>query len=51
VVNPSTDMMIVLIGVLVVLGIVAYYLGRRADKKKASPEQDSEKKPEIEKDT
>jgi len=36
VVNPSTDMMIVLIGVLVVLGIVAYYLGRRADKKKAS---------------
>nr|MBP7120807.1 hypothetical protein [Methanolinea sp.] len=50
VVNPSTDMMIVLIGVLVVLGIVAYYLGRRADKKKASPEQDSgtpkEEKPE-----
>lgn len=41
VVNPSTDMMFVLIGVLVVLGIVAYYLGRRADKKKASPEQES----------
>lgn len=46
VVNPSTDMMIVLIGVLVVLGIVAYFLGRRAEKKKTAPGQDTEIKDE-----
>ncbi len=33
-VNPSTDMMLVLISILVVLGIVALYLGRRAEKTK-----------------
>lgn len=46
VVNPSTDMMLVLISVLVVLGIVAYYLGRRAEKKKTTPDQDAGKEDE-----
>lgn len=42
VVNPSTDMMIGLIIILVILGAVAYYLGKRAEKKKTSPDQAAE---------
>lgn len=40
-INPSTDMMIVLISILVVLGVVAFYLGRRAEKTKKSREEDT----------
>jgi len=40
-VNPSTEMMIGLLSVLVILGIIAFYLGRRAEKAKSVQEQDA----------
>ncbi|MCU0631644.1 MAG: hypothetical protein MUC66_01550 [Methanolinea sp.] len=40
-VNPSTDMMIGLIAILVILGVLAFYLGRRAEKAKNGKDQET----------